>query len=188
MGGGDTTTGASVPLVANYLLVVNDREPLAWILTSRTMAFTAHRARDASRLVPGDRLFLYTTRLCFRNPIRDRGRVIGEAEVTSSLTTLDIPVEFGDRTFPLGCSLRVSSLAKRGSGPELAELVGQLHLFPKPDSWSFRLRRVLIPLDEHDASLLHGKLKRVAGLPGDVIAGYLTETGFANPAGVDPVP
>jgi hypothetical protein len=182
--GHDPTRGANVNLMADYLLVVSDREPLAWILTARMMAFPANRSGDAGRLVPGDRLFLYTTRACFRSPVRDRGRVIGEAEVTSLVTTLDIPVDFGGRTFPLGCSLRVASLAKRGSGPELAELVSQLHLFPKPESWSMRLRRVLIPLDAHDANLLHGRLKRVAGPPSEAIGEYVARTGFAEFAGL----
>ena len=169
--------------MADYLLVVSDREPLAWILTTGMMAFPAHRAREVSRLVCGDRLFIYTTRCCFRNPKRDRGRVVGEAGITSSVTSLDTPIEFGERAFPLGCSLQITSLAKAGTGVDLAELVSQLHLFPKPRSWAFTLRRVLAPLDAHDAGMLHGKLKRVAEPPGDAIGGYLARTRFADQEG-----
>jgi hypothetical protein len=122
------------------------------------MAFPPGRSRLVSRLAKGDRLFLYTTRGCFRNPTRDRGRVIGEATVTSPVVTLEKPVVFGDRSFPLGCTLSLAGLAARDAGPELRALVDRLHVFPDPKTWSVRLRRVLVPLDKHDAGLLHREL------------------------------
>jgi hypothetical protein len=142
----------------DYLLLISDREPLAWVLTEGRMAFPAGRVRLASQIAEGDRLFLYTTRGCFRNPTRDRGRVIGEATVTSPVVVLDEPVVFGDRSFGLGCSLSLTGLAPRDSGPELRPLVERMHIFPDPMTWSVRLRWALIPLDRHDAGLLHREL------------------------------
>jgi len=72
--------------VRTYLLLIADREPLAWIISEQRTAFGEHRAREAEKLEPGDALLLYTTRGCFRNPTRDRGRVIGRATVTTPAT------------------------------------------------------------------------------------------------------
>ena len=93
---------------SDFLLVIGDREPLAWILTQGMMAFPVYRSQTARQVSEGDRFFLYTTRGCFRNPTRDRGRVIGEATVTAPVRMLDEPVEFGDHSFQLGCSLNMA--------------------------------------------------------------------------------
>jgi hypothetical protein len=143
----------------DYLLLISDREPLAWVLKERRMAFPTGRSRLVSQLAEGDRLFVYTTRGCFRNPTRDRGRVIGETTVTSPVVALDEPVVFGDRSFGLGCNLHPTGLAPRGAGPELRALVDRMHVFPDPKTWSVRLRQVLVPLDKHDAGLLHRELE-----------------------------
>jgi hypothetical protein len=137
----------------DFLLMIADRQPLAWILTDERMAFSRR-----SELVEDDRLFLYTTRSCFRNPGRDRGRVVGEARVTESVKPLPQPVVFGVRAFPFGCGLRITGLVPRDTGPELRDMVGRLHLFPDPQTWSARLRKVLVALDTHDAALLHNEL------------------------------
>jgi hypothetical protein len=75
----------------DYVLVIGDREPLAWILTESTMAFPESYSH-ASGLKTGDRLFLYTTRGCFRNPTKDRSRVIGEVRVSREVGPLDAPI------------------------------------------------------------------------------------------------
>jgi hypothetical protein len=72
--------------MASYLLPIADREPLAWIVREQRTAFGEHRRREAEALAVGDVLFLYTTRGCFRNPTRDRGRVIGRAVVKAPAT------------------------------------------------------------------------------------------------------
>src|SRR4051794_5653621 len=108
---------------SNYLLPIADREALAWIVREQRTAFGDHRSRDAGRLESGDVLLLYTTRGCFRNPTRDRGRVIGRATVTAPATRLTDPVMFGAREFPYLVELRIESLAPRREGVELAPLV-----------------------------------------------------------------
>lgn len=171
-------------VAADYLLVIGDREPLAWILSEGLMAFPAHRSREAGQVSQGDRLFLYTTRGCFHSPGRDRGRVIGEATVTSPVRSLKEPVEFGEHAFPLGCSLDITGLVPRDEGPEMIEMVDELNLFPSsdPKSWGVRLRRVLAPLDKHDAAVLHRKLTRGMKSLSEAKAGYLDRTRFAGSA------
>ena len=160
-------------MAKDYLLLLADREPLTWVLTAEQMAFPAGRARLAGQLAKQDRLFLYTTRGCFHNPTKDRGRIIGEATVTSTARTLDEPVVFGDHVFPLGCAINITGLVARDYGPELATLVARMHLFPDSNTWSARLRRVLAPLDEHDAALLHEELSTLLGDPATHRDSYL---------------
>jgi hypothetical protein len=70
-----------------YLMLIAERDALAWVIRSSRAAFPANRSTDAQQLSPGDVLLLYTTRGCYHNPSRDRGRVIGEAEIlTRSLS------------------------------------------------------------------------------------------------------
>jgi hypothetical protein len=73
----------------SYPLILGHRARLAWVLGHSRMAspdgFTDARARKGERPDVGDRLFLYTSRGCFGNPTRDRGRVIGEAGVAGPL-------------------------------------------------------------------------------------------------------
>lgn len=165
----------------DFLLIIGEREPLAWILTEELMAFPPHRSKDAGQVSKGDRLFLYTTRGCFHSPGRDRGRIIGEATVTTKVSTLKKAVEFGEHSYSLGCSLDITGLAPRGEGPEMIEIVPELHLFPNsdPKSWGVRLRRVLAPLDKHDAGVLHKKLSKVMRPLSESRVGYFEKTRFA---------
>src|SRR5450631_3387057 len=97
-----------------WILVIGDRDSLAWVLAEGRTAFPATRARAVQRLKAGDKLFIYTTRGCFHSPTRHRGRVIGEATVLGPVLPLGQPVSFVDRIFPLGCDLRIDSLAPLG--------------------------------------------------------------------------
>jgi hypothetical protein len=166
-------------MAADFLLVLGDREPLAWVLTEQRMAFPEHRARQAAALSVGDRLFLYTTRGCFRSYSHDRGRVVGEAIVTSAVSLLDVPVEFDDQPFPLGCGLQITGLAPRNEGLEITNVVEALHLFPNPRAWAIQLRRVLAPLDRHDAGVLHRKLDGLTRPLQESRDEYLARTRFA---------
>jgi len=103
-------------MAAAYLLPIADREPLAWILREQRTAFGEHRAREARALAIGDVLFLYTTRGCFRNPTRDRGRVIERATVTAAARRARRPPSFGGRDFPYVVELRIESLAPLREG------------------------------------------------------------------------
>jgi len=168
----------------DFLLIIGDRQPLAWILTGGMMAFPAYRSKDAGQVEQGDRLFLYTTRGCFHSPGRDRGRIIGEAAVTSAVATLKKPVELGERSYPLGCSIDIRGLAPRDKGPEMIGIVGDLNLFlNNPKSWGVRLRRVLAPLDKHDAGVLHKQLAPVMRPVAEARPGYLDRTRFTMSAG-----
>ena len=138
-----------------FLLPIADREPLAWIVREQRTAFAEHRARDAAALEPGDVLFLYTTRGCFRNPTRDRGRIMGRALVTKAARRAHRAPRFGEREYPYIVELDVESLAPLRGGVELAALVSKLRTtFPDPGTWGIRLRRALVPLSERDAGVI----------------------------------
>ncbi len=158
---------------AARIFVIAERSALAWILTESRIAFPARSAEQARVLVPGDALFLYTTRGCFHNPTRDRGRIIGEARVASAVTQLPDPVRFGDRLFPIGCAIHVDTLAPRGDGLELAPLVEALRAFPNKSSWSAWMRRTLIPLNGRDVVLVRRGLRALEPPSPVAVATYL---------------
>lgn len=155
-----------------YLLPIADREPLAWILAEQRTAFPPWRIREAEELMPGDRLLLYTTRGCFHNPTRDRGRIIGSATVTARSSKLRRPVRFGDREYTVGVPFTIERLAPYREGVELAPLVNSLASFPNPRAWSGRMRRALVPLIAEDADALMGELASVAKPYPEQLAGY----------------
>jgi hypothetical protein len=125
-----------------YLLVIGDREALGWILTTSRTAFPSLNRAEVRALNTGDRLFLYTTRGCFKNPTRDRGRVIGTATVSSAVVALDDVPSFGGRTFPVGCELRLGPVAPLHDGLDLAPIAPSLDTFAKLGaSWSIGLLR-----------------------------------------------
>jgi hypothetical protein len=155
-----------------FLLPIADRKPLGWILGEQRTAFPPGRAREAQELRPGDRLLLYTTRGCFHNPTRDRGRIIGLATVTARSSRLRRPVRFGDREYTVGVQFSIERLAPRRQGVELAPLVPQLASFPNPRAWSGRMRRALVPLTSEDANLLVRELEQIASPYPEELAGY----------------
>jgi hypothetical protein len=154
--------------LADYLLPISDREPLAWIVAEQRTAVGANRRREAEALKPGDRILLYTTRGCFRNPTRDRARV------ESLARELADPVRFGEREYPVEVRLRIESLAMRGSGVELAPLVARLESFPNRRAWSAYLRRALVPLAREDGKLLAKLIRGVARPYDESAASYKT--------------
>lgn len=137
-----------------YLLILGDREAIAWVLREQRMAFPGTPRSEVAALAPGDDLYLYSTRGAWRNPTRDRGRVIGKARVTSAVTAFDEPLEIAGRQFLSGCALRLESLVPYPQGMELQPLVEKLAAFPKPEAWSIYLRRALLRLPSADARLL----------------------------------
>ena len=156
----------------SYLLVIGDAAPLAWVLTDRRMAFPALRKHQASALEVGDELLIYTTRGCFGNPGRDLGRVMALATVKTRVKDLGEPVVFSDRRYTSGCELDIKGLTPLRTGVELQPLVAQMHAFPDPKSWSVHLRRPLVPLDEHDATLLKERLAPLLEPPGRQLDAY----------------
>ena len=158
--------------MADYLLPISDRDALSWIVAEQRTAVGAHRRREAEALEPGDRLFLYTTRGCFRNPTRDRGRVIGVARVTRAARVNDKPVRFGDREYPVEFRFAIQSLAPRREGVELVQLLDRLESFPKRNAWSAYLRRALVPLSPLDGIVIADALEGIARAYRDTSATY----------------
>lgn len=160
--------------VTDYLLVIGDREALGWVLTEQRMAFPNLQRSEVRALSPGDTLFLYTTRGCFKNPTRDRGRIIATGTATSAVTPLEEPVRIGGRTFPVGCDVAFSAAAPWEHGVELRTLVERLDAFAGAGSaWSVQLRRPLVTLSRSDATLLRRRLDAVPPQPlEDVLEPY----------------
>jgi hypothetical protein len=158
-----------------YLLVLSEREAVAWVLRESRMAFPPTSRSEVNRLKVGDDLFVLTTRGCWHNPTRDRTRVIGLAKVTSDVVAYDEPVTIAGRDFTRGCRLGIETLAPYLIGVDLVPLVPLLDAFPdkRSSAWSIRLRRPLLEITEPDANLLRQELAAVAGVPSDVIPNYL---------------
>lgn len=164
--------------MATSLLVISDREPLAWLLRTASFAIPAARARSAPAL--GDTLLLYTTRGCYRNPTRDRGLVIGVARVTSEPRALPEPVTFGDREYRIGLSLDFRGVCPVHEGVELGGLRGELDLLPDEGPWSYRMRRSVIPLSDRDATLIQEHLEPLLRPVSEVIDGYVRAARLRN--------
>lgn len=158
--------------MAAYLLILGDRSALSWVLRNERMAFASHRRNDVSGLGVGDTLFIYTTRGCFHNPTRDRGRVIGRAAVSSPVEPLEKSTVVMDREFTLGCTFELVALAPRPEGVVLADLVPRLRAFPNKRAWSARMRRPLLALPTQDAALIERELGPLLGEPAAVVSTY----------------
>ncbi|MFC5747974.1 hypothetical protein [Actinomadura rugatobispora] len=169
-------------MTESYLLILGDREAIAWVLGEQRMAFPRTARAEIERLTVGDELLIYATRGAFGNPTRDRGRVIGRAVVRSEVAALEQPVKFGEREFPRGCDLEVEALAPWGSGVELRPLVERLEAFPDTKSWSVRLRRPLLHLPQGDAELIGDALGPLAGALADNLGGYRARAGLTAPS------
>lgn len=158
-----------------YLLILSEREAVAWVLRRQQMAFPSTRRAEVERLAVGDRLLLLTTRGCWHNPTRDRTRIIGTAEVSSPVRTYEEPVTIAGRDFPRGCDLRLDNVTPYRTGVELSPLVPELAAFPdtRPGAWAVRIRRPLLELGRADARLLTGELAQVAGDPVELVPEYV---------------
>ncbi|MDW3846321.1 hypothetical protein NMK34_06840 [Micromonospora sp. BRA006-A] len=137
-----------------YLVILGHREAISWVLHEQRMAFPATPRAEVAALAAEDRLFLYATRGAWRNPTRDRGRIIGTATAQSTAQMLDAPIEIAGRTFVSGCDLRIDNLVPYPGGLELQPIVEQLSAFPKPEAWSIYLRRALLAIPAPDVDLL----------------------------------
>ncbi len=155
-----------------YLLVLGERDAIAWVLRKQRMAFPATPRAEVAGLAKGDRLFLYATRGAWHNPSRDRGRIIGTATVASSIKRLDAPIAIAGMRFHSECDLKIDGVVVYPGGVELQPLVPQLAAFPKPDVWSVYLRRPLLRLSEGDAMLIDRELTDLLVSRGEALATY----------------
>lgn len=166
-----------------YLVVLGDREAISWVLHEQRMAFPATPRAEVAALAAGDHLFLYATRGAWRNPTRDRGRIIGTATARSTVRVLDTPIEIAGRTFVSGCGLQIDGLVPHPGGLELQPLVEQLSAFPKPHAWSVYLRRALLRLPAQDADLLDRLLQPLLTTRAQALATYPPAPAAARTSG-----
>jgi hypothetical protein len=79
---------------------------------------------------------------------------MGLANVATRVRDLAEPVVFDEHRYTSGCALTIQGVAPLRKGVELSSLVTKLHVFPNTVTWGMQLRRTLVPLDEHDATIL----------------------------------
>jgi hypothetical protein len=152
-------------------MLLATRRGLAYVMRERKMAFPPTRR---IRLDVGDRVFLYTTRGVFGNPSRDRGQVVGTAEVASPIVPLKQRRHLAGREYASECDLKITGLVALGEGIVLADIVEDLAVFqPNPQAWSARMRRSILPLPHRDAELIAALLKPVLREPDETVGGYL---------------
>ena len=165
----------TVTIVSSYLLILGEREAVAWVLRESRMAFPPTSRSEVAKLKVGDDLFIVTTRGCWHNPTRDRTRIIGLAKVTTSVVAYDDPVTIAGRDFTRGCELGIETLAPYLTGIELVPLVSKLDAFPDKRSgvWAIRLRRPLLEISDTDAQLLRQELSNICRDASTVIPKYL---------------
>lgn len=144
---------------AAYLNIVSDREAIHWILSRQSTASGVGRLAAGRALEPGDRLFIYATRGAWRNPTRDRGRVIAVSEVAAVPMEPETTLMIAGREFELEVLLRIDRVAPYPTGVVLADHVDEMDLFPNKRAWSARLRTSLLRLTLHDMSILDRKLR-----------------------------
>jgi hypothetical protein len=169
--------------VRSHLIILGDRDAIAWVVSHRRMAFTADRAAAASAAISeGDELLLYATRGAFHNPTRDRGRVFGRGVASSAVAPLRKPVPLLGREFTHGFEFELQSLAPPRLGVEIAELIPRLSSFPNKTGWAVSLRRPQLTLTGEDARLIRKRLEKDAGDLADAIERYLDESRTPLPA------
>ncbi|MFE5403739.1 hypothetical protein ACFQ9Z_20795 [Streptomyces sp. NPDC056580] len=156
-----------------YLLVLGEREAVAWVLDQQRMAFPARRQTEVQRLEPGDELLIYTTRGCWHDPKKDQGRIIGRAYVTSPVRVLNKPVKLAGRVFTSGCDIDVRTLTPYRTGVGLAPLVDRLGAFPDKRAWGVRIRRPLLELSAADAALVRDLLAEQEIPAAEQLSSYL---------------
>jgi hypothetical protein len=162
--------------VRSHLIILGDRDAIAWVVSERRMAFTRDRAAAAAAAVSeGDELLLYATRGAFHNPTRDRGRVFGRATASGGVAELPRPVPLVGRQFSHGLELELKSLAPPRLGVDIAELIPRLSSFPNKRGWAMSLRRPLLTLTSEDARLLRRRLEPETAGVSQAVEGYLAE-------------
>lgn len=144
---------------AAYLLVLAEREAIRWVLLNGRMAFPSKPRREVSALKPGDELVLLTTRGAYKNPTRDRTRIIGTATVLDKVAEIVPPVEISGRTFESGCQIKIETLAPYSTGPEVGPLVPRIHELSGHKAWGMLLRRPLVPVTGSEVALLKHALQ-----------------------------
>lgn len=155
-----------------YMAVVGDRKPLAWVLEQEKIAFPEQRYRHTfPHLKADDVVYLYATRGAFRNPSRDRGRVIARTVLTAELSRLENPVRF-DRPMPYQAPIIVEALAPLGQGLDLSSVIDIMTTFPIPERWAVYLRRSVLPITDGDARLFDQALKPYEGKLHDHLGEY----------------
>lgn len=155
--------------MATSLLVISDREPLAWLL--RTASLRA--AGCTCRVWPfsGDHAAArHDPRLLSKPGSRPR---VGDgvAQVVSAPELLPAPVVFRGREYRIGLSLDLPGVCAVQEGVELVSST-QLSLLPRERPRSYPLRKSVVLLPERDARLISERLEPLPRPVSAVLSGY----------------
>jgi hypothetical protein len=165
------------------MIILAERDAIAWVVSRRRMAFTADRGAAASAVISvGDEIFLYATRRAFHDPTHDRGRVFGRAHATSGVQPFNAPVRLIRKEFTHGFTFEFDTLAAPRQGIALAELVPQLSTFSNKQGWGMLLRRPLLSLTPEDARLIRRRLTTERGDLAHRVELYLAEARTTIPS------
>jgi hypothetical protein len=107
---------------------------------------------------------------------------MGIANVTEGVAHLAESVEFRGRQFTEGFAVEIQGIAPYGQGVELAPLAGHLHALPDVATWSVRLRRSIVSLDEQDEATVRKQLDPILIPLDQAIEGYLNACRVPDPA------
>jgi hypothetical protein len=144
---------------------------LAWVLENGRMLFPSSMSRRSRLIHRGDRFFFYSS----RSLLRDAGRVIGEAEVTSAVMTRHRPIRLAGKEFKYECDIELLQLTPFGGGVIFTDVVSRLSAFPDPLTYSAALRRNFVRLDEADDDVLRAELQHVARRPSEAVDSYVMQ-------------
>lgn len=158
---------------SSFIVILNEREAIRWVLTHHQIAFTAAAARrEARALKPGDELFLYITRGAWHNPTRHRGQIVGSATLTTNVSAFDRPLEIARHQFITYAGIRITHLTKLQHGLDLSETAHELEAIKQPKAWYMYLRRSLLSINEVDAATIARLMPRSTDEASSVLSSY----------------
>ena len=108
---------------------------------------------------------------------------MGVARVMSKPLTLEEPMHFRHRDFPIGFGVKFRGLAAPHDGVELGPLAGSLDALPDAATWSARMRRTVLPLSPRDSELLVDLLEPKLRRRADVLSAYMEACKVTTTAG-----
>jgi hypothetical protein len=167
-------------LVTAALLLISDREPLAWLLMTLPLRSAFH-PRSVGPTRGLDAVPVHDAWVLPESRARSRS-VIGVANVTEGVEHLAESVEFRGPQFTEGFAVEIQGIAPYGEGVELAPLAGHLHALPDAATWSVRLRRSIVSLDEQDETTVRELLDPMLIPLDQAIEGYKNACRVPDPA------
>jgi hypothetical protein len=97
---------------------------------------------------------------------------MGVAHVTSEPKRLEEPMTFRGYEYVIGLALDLQGACPVHEGVELGSLQGRLGLLPADGPWSYPLRKSVVPVSDHDATLIRERLEPLLRPVSEVLPTY----------------